>query len=157
MRPLPSAKETWTQLQNLLNKLPLPKTNMKKILLTIGATLTVIALAIGALAVFNGGIDPAAAYAQQMETARKAREAARLTACSFIGDLTQDCYDQDAGACSKLEAEEETYHEEFEAEAYLDCKPQMKIPPAGTVLESGEIVEDETGIPTDPLFYDDGN
>lgn len=128
---------------------------MKKIALTIiGTILTILALGFGVLAYANSG----------SSDWRLEREKARLTLCADIGDNTAKCYRGDSQACSKLETSEAEYNANFNAEAYLDCTTK-NIPAPGTVLESGEIVEDETGIPeqvieeasdpTNPLFYGD--
>lgn len=141
----------------------LPHINMKTILLSIISTMTIFGLGFGVLAYANNGVDYKARLQQQIEEMERKQEEARLAACSYLGQLTAECYQGDASSCERMEAEELEYGAQFKGEAYQDCV--VKTPEPGTVLESGEIVESETGIPeqvmeevtdpTNPLFFDD--
>lgn len=127
--------------------------NMKKILTIIG-TVFVGGSLVAAAVLFNSP-DYKAKATDALEQAKAYHEQARDLTCSYIGELTEQCYKKDESACGLLQIAETDYQKEFSQPAYEAC---FRMPKAGEKLPSGEIAEDKTGIPTqvgDQLFFGD--
>lgn len=101
---------------------------------------------------------PEKAAAEAARKAWEAHEEARIKKCSYLGDLTYKCYNQNKDACTTLHEVEEDFLANYEVSAYQDCDPMYDVPVDNTTEEEAA---PNTPIPlhvddsSNPLFFGD--